>query len=200
MKKIPVIVVAIVVAVALRAFFLEGFRIISSSMEPGLLLGDLVFVSKLTFGLHMPFSNYELVKIRRPERFEVVAFSHPDVSGRTVVKRVVATENDKVSIVNGVLKINDDSAFYRTLSGEIREEIRGASYPVYLDVNTQDFGPVDVPKGHFFVLGDNRVESRDSRHWGPIPFSLLKGKVSIVWLSLDTNGHMRSERLGLRVE
>jgi len=179
-------VLATFCALAVRLFFVEDFRISSDSMAPNLLPGDLVFVYKPEFNLRLPFSSLELIRFRRPRRSEVVAFSLPGRGLETFVKRVIGIEGDRVELRKGVLYIN----------GQIENEAyrlkRASSYE-------KDYGPVEVPAGYFFALGDNRSESIDSRTWGPVPYSCLKGLVKVVWLSLNSTGRVRNERVGLRV-
>ena len=189
------------VALSIRLFVIEDFRIFSDSMSPTLLSGDLIFVTKSAFNLRLPFSSYEVLKIRRPRRGEVVAFSLPDHGWETYVKRVVAIEGDEVSIRDGQLLINGNRVGLQQgedASSHVQWESieTGLSYPIVWDRSQiPNYGPVQVPQGHYFVLGDNRVKSVDSRSWGPIPYSCLKGKVSLIWLSLGPEG-LRRDRIG----
>lgn len=190
------------VALVLRFFLVEDFRVFSDSMSPNLLSGDLIFVNKASFNIRLPFSSYEVLKIRRPVRGEVVAFTLPDHANETYVKRVIANEGDEVLIRNGVLSINGKAVDFKP--SEIQathtrwEMLEGGSGPyavVWEPSNTTNYGPVLVPQGHFFVLGDNRLKSVDSRSWGPVPYSCLKGKVSLIWLSIGSEG-LRQDRIG----
>jgi signal peptidase I len=206
-------VAATVFALLIRLFLLEDFRIASPSMYPSLITGDLVFVSKFDFNLHLPFSTYEIVRFRSPRRSEIVAFSLPDRGRETYVKRVVAVEGDKVAIQKGVLIINGVPVRYRSFSGTViqpsdkklhltwEETEPGIKYPIQIADRDpgKDYGPVDVPTGHFFALGDNRTESNDSRVWGPIPYSCLNGRVALIWLSLNPQGGLRKGRSGIWV-
>lgn len=198
--------VATLVALAFRFVLLEDFRISSESMYPTLYHGDLVFVSKSAFNVRLPFTTYQLFTVRQPKRGEVVAFSLPESLLDTFVKRVVALEGDNVSIVDGVLKVNNVPAEYQQANegseGKIwMEQNPWAKYPVRLDRSKKiQYGPVDVPKDHFFALGDNREDSVDSRTWGPIPLSCLKGRVALVWLSVKPAGGLARDRIGLWVQ
>jgi signal peptidase I len=210
-------VVATVIALSVRLLFLENYHIISNSMLPNLLSGDIVFVNKMAFNFRLPFSSYELVKFKRPIRSEVIAFSLPDRGIDTFVKRVVAIEGDRVEIKNGKLFINNAPVSYAPVSETRQRDLAALSSPEggewllehppqgnpYLiqfeKTPTEHYGPVDVPKNHFFAMGDNRNDSIDSRVWGPVPYSCLKGKVGVVWWSTDPSGIFRRNRTAMRV-
>lgn len=201
-KYIRVFFWATCVALGIRFFLIEDYRIFSDSMSPNLLSGDLIFVSKASYNIRLPFSSYEMLKLRRPRRGEVVAFTLPDHTAETYVKRVVANEGDEVSLREGILWVNGKKVEYTegvTQAAHTRWERSDTSatpYPVVWEPERiANYGPVQVPQGHFFVLGDNRVKSVDSRSWGPVPYSCLKGKVSLIWLSLGPEG-MRRDRMG----
>jgi len=187
-----------VTALVLRLFVLEDYRISSDSMKPSLLSGDLVLVSKSAFNLRFPFTSFELMRIGVPERSDIVAFTVPDKGMETYIKRVIAVAGDRVEIKNGLLWVNNLPASYfpTEQSGVLLESLQGGkNHQVELGEMTQyNYGPVDVPKDHFFALGDNRFESIDSRVWGPVPYSCLKGRVALVWLSVGEKGSLRPQR------
>ncbi|MFM8269398.1 MAG: signal peptidase I [Pseudomonadota bacterium] len=172
--------VATLTALTVRLFIVEDFRISSNSMSPNLLKGDLILVSKSAFNLRLPFSSFELFRTGKPNRSDIVAFSVPEQGTDTYVKRIVALGGDRVEIKDGVLWINGEMA-------------QGENLPKDEKV-LADYGPVDIPADHFFALGDNRSDSVDSRVWGPIPYSCLKGKVALVWLSVSGSGSLRPNR------
>lgn len=187
---IKVFFIATITALFVRGFFIENYRIASNSMAPTLPVGELIFVSKSAFSIKLPFSSYELVKFSRPRRSDIVAFSLPQYGNVTHVKRVVAIAGDRVEIKDGNLYINGKPSHYDELNSPVRrlastegsiqlEKVSGSSsYPIQIErKNLPNYGPVDVPANHFFVLGDNRSDSIDSRTWGPVPYSCLKGKV-----------------------
>jgi len=202
--SIKIFLVATVVALSLRLFVIEGYRVVSDSMTPVLAWGDFVLVSKFSYSLKVPFSDYEIIKIRKPSHGEVVAFSLPDIRGAVYVKRVVALEGERVEIKDGQLTIQRTPAEHRTLSdgaldGSFVEERIGNSHWFTVRITPEakyHYGPVDVPPGHFFVLGDNRSDSRDSRVWGPVPFSSLKGRANFIWLSLTRTTGLQWDRMG----
>ncbi len=199
-------------ALMFRLFVVEDYRIVSNSMFPTLLVGDLTFVSKSAFNIRVPFSSYEVIKFDRPGRGEIVAFTLPDKGVDTFVKRVVGIEGDKIQVKNHQLLVNgqplqySDSPMGTTLhpidKTKFILETNPAKIAYTIQVNESvlnDYGPVDVPKGHFFAMGDNRGDSVDSRMWGPVPYSCLKGRLAMVWLSLTENGAIRFSRFGTLV-
>ena len=190
-------------ALLLRLWVIESYRVVSESMAPTLLTGDLIMVSKPNFSLRFPFSTYEIMKFRGPIRGELVAFSLPEHPIETFVKRVIAIEGDRVSIENGTLRLNGQPSDYRVdeLQANGYEETVGENHYKILQSPemVKDYGPIDIPKNHFFVLGDNRNDSVDSRTWGPIPRSCLNGKIHLVWFSLKKDTGVRKERTLLKV-
>ncbi len=204
-----VFMVALVVALGVRVFLLEDYRITSVSMAPNLMTGDLVFVSKSAFNLKLPFSAYELFRFRSPRRGEVIAFNLPGRGSDTYVKRVVAVEGDRLQIKKGEIFLNN--AFVKYRKTEVPAALRQVASPPLTQVWESlgegeehlirpdpkgEYGPIDIPKGTFFALGDNRPESLDGRSWGPVPLTALKGRVSYIWLSVDPKGSLRPGRAG----
>ena len=187
---IKLFVIATASALFVRLFVVENYRIASNSMFPNLKTGELIFVAKSAFSIKLPLSSYEVFKVARPKRSDIVAFSLPQKGETTHVKRVVAIAGDRVEIREGNLFVNDKPSDYQQMNSEVRglasaesklelEQVEGSQpYQVQMDRQMMaNYGPIDVPTNHFFVLGDNRVESIDSRTWGPVPYSCLKGKV-----------------------
>ncbi len=185
------IVIALVLAFLIRTFVVQAFKIPSGSMEPTLEIGDHILVNKFIYGIKIPFTSVRLFPLEKPKRGDVVVFIYPLDPKKDFIKRVVAVEGDTVQIVNKKLLIN---------GAEVPEP-----YAVYNDeiifpgeVQKRDnFGPITVPKGSLFVLGDNRDRSLDSRFWGFVPIEDLRGKAFIIywsWNSQETS--IRWHRIG----
>jgi signal peptidase I len=182
--------VTILLVLLFRAFVAEAYVIPSGSMEPTLLVGDRLIANKAAFGLRVPWTTWRLLEGRAPQRGEVVIFLDPKGSGETLIKRVVAVAGETVSYREGRLHVNGAPLKRRHINGApgdvllFRETLDDTSYTIFqrADGLSADFAPVKVPRGHVFVLGDNRDDSNDSRYWGPLPLTHLKGKaLAVIW-------------------
>lgn len=185
------IIIALVLALVIRTFVIQAFKIPSGSMEPTLEIGDHLLVNKFIYGIKIPFTSINLFPWKSPQRGDVIVFIYPLDPGKDFIKRVVGVGGDTVSIVNKKLYINgveapDPHAVYRensVLLGELQK----------LD----NFGPVTVPKESLFVLGDNRDHSFDSRFWGFVPLKDVLGKAfTIYWSWNSQRSLVRWNRLG----
>ncbi|MCJ7497707.1 MAG: signal peptidase I [candidate division Zixibacteria bacterium] len=169
---IEVIVLAILIAFILRTFVVQAYKIPSSSMEDSLLGGDFILVNKLYYHYKEPRSG------------EIIVFKYPLNPSKDMVKRVVATEGQTVEIINKIVYVDGKIVPDPLLTKHIDPRI----LPV--DYSTRDnFGPAQVPAGHLFVLGDNRDDSQDSRDWGFLDMSYIKGKAIIVYWSWAIDPH-----------
>jgi signal peptidase I len=152
------IVIAILIALFIRAFIVQAFKIPSSSMEPTLLVGDHILVNKFIYGIRLPYTNIKFFQYKKPKRGDIIVFIFPKDRSKDFIKRVIGTEGDKVDIVGKNIYINDkviDDPW-----GDYRDGMRNLS-------TNGKFEHVDrVPDGHLFVMGDNRDNSQDSRFWG----------------------------------
>jgi len=185
------ILIALLLALFIRAFFIQAYKIPSGSMIPTLLIGDYLLVNKITFGLKNPIKDDFFYLRRLPERQEIVVFTYPVDKKVDFIKRVIGLPGDKVQIINKKVYVNDkplNEPYARWTDPEV--------YP--RDVSPRDnFGPIEVPDGHLFVLGDNRDQSYDSRFWSFVPIKYLKGSALIIYFSWDSeNGRIRFERVG----
>lgn len=186
------IVIALFLALVIRAFVVQAFSIPSGSMKPTLLIGDYLLVNKFIYGIRNPFNNEVIIPISEPQRGDIVVFVYPQDPSKDYIKRVVGVEGDRIQIINKTLYVN----------GQI-VETPGAVHtdPVILnqpdDPPRDNFGPAIVPGDHLFVMGDNRDYSYDSRFWGFVPLNALRGKAFIIYWSWDKEHHWpRWNRLG----
>jgi signal peptidase I len=185
------IVVALVLALLIRTFVVQAFKIPSGSMEPTLEIGDHILVNKFIYGIKIPFTHLSFGAWTQPKRGEVIVFIYPLEPEKDFIKRVIGVPGDTVRIVNKKLYINgaeaqDPHAVYKEdtlLPGDAQKR--------------DNFGPITVPPGKIFVLGDNRDRSLDSRFWGFVPLEDVKGKAFIIYWSWDRQEtNVRWKRLG----
>ena len=185
------IIIALALALVIRAFVVQAFKIPSGSMEPTLEIGDHLLVNKFIYGIKIPFTSIKLFPLKSPQRGDVIVFIYPPEPDKDFIKRVIGVGGDTVSMVNKKLYINgveipDPHAVYREntiLLGDVQK----------LD----NFGPVTVPEGNLFVMGDNRDHSFDSRFWGFVPLKDVLGKAfGIYWSWNSHESTVRWNRLG----
>ena len=173
------ICVAILLALFIRTFVVQAFKIPSGSMLPTLLIGDHLLVNKFIYGIRVPFTGKVVIPIKSPERGDVVVFRFPKDRSIDYIKRVVGTPGDKVEIKDKKVFINgkpiiESHAHFST------------SAVLKADENPRDnFGPIVVPEQHIFVMGDNRDNSYDSRFWGFVDQKDVLGKAFILYWSWD---------------
>lgn len=174
------IIVAVILALIIRTFFVQAFKIPSGSMEDTLLIGDHLLVSKFLYGTKIPFTDTKILKIRDPKRGDVVVFEYPEDPSKDFIKRIVGTPGD---VVEG----KDKKVFVNGKLYENPHEIHKEQEIIPKAQNPRDtFGPVTVPADSYFVMGDNRDRSYDSRFWGFVKSSKLKGKAFIKYWSWDS--------------
>ena len=192
----------ILVVLLLRSFIVEPFRIPSGSMEPTLLPGDFILVNKFAYGLRLPVLNTKIFDSGEPQRGDVVVFRYPEDPTIAYIKRVVGLPGDNLEYRNKQLYVNGEPMPQVKLPAgngaaangfEPRQETLGTVSHT-IQVRRGDDLPwgYKVPEGHYFVMGDNRDNSRDSRFWGPLPEANLIGKAFLIWMNWDCitfNGH-----------
>jgi signal peptidase I len=197
--------VAVLVALLLRAFVVEAFKIPSGSMIPTLEVGDHIFVNKFIYGLRIPWTHLKFLEMRKPRRGEVIVFVYPQDESKDFIKRIIAVEGDTIAVDHNRVILNGkpiqrkelpgpcaypdaeegSSHWERRTCSAFMEELDGIQYRVIQDsVHTAgDRQPIHIPPGHVFVMGDNRDNSHDSRFWGTVPDANIKGKAMIIWWS-----------------
>ena len=176
-EYIEAFAIAIVLALIIRAFVVQAFKIPSGSMEPTLLVGDHILVNKFIYGIMVPFTGIKFFDYRKPKRGEVIVFIYPKDQSKDFIKRVIGVESDKILIQDKKLYINDE--LYNDPYGVYNEHtiIPGHIQP------RDNFGPVVVPEGSLFVMGDNRDRSADSRFWGFVTLNKVRGKAFLIYWS-----------------
>ncbi|GAB6064413.1 signal peptidase I [Deferrisoma palaeochoriense] len=194
-EKIPeyaeALVVAILLAVAIRGAVVQAFKIPSGSMLPTLQIGDHLLVNKFLYGIRIPYTDKRILRIRPPKRGDIVVFAYPVDDTKDFIKRIIGEPGDTVEIRDKKIFIN----------GKAIEDPWGVHVdPLTLPEGFErrdNFGPVKVPPGSYFVMGDNRDRSYDSRFWGFVEDARIRGKAFIIYWSWDSERHLpRLGRIG----
>ena len=215
------------IVLILRSFIFEPFRIPSQSMMPNLWVGDFILVNKFSYGVRLPVLNTKVVNTGKPKNGDVAVFRYPVNPSINFIKRVIGTPGDHVVYRNKTLFINGKPMPQEFLghyqgegSGEKmngaflkKENIQGVehnmlivpqkpdlSHMYYSDFFNQGYIDMVVPEGHYFVMGDNRDESHDSRFWGLVPEGNLVGKAFMIWFNWDVGHGLFWERIGNSIE
>ncbi|MFP4351047.1 MAG: signal peptidase I [Thermodesulfobacteriota bacterium] len=190
-ENIEAIAVAIVLALFIRAFVVQAFKIPSGSMQDTLLIGDHILVNKFIYGVKIPFTRQTLIPITDPERGDIIVFKFPEDPDKDFIKRVVGIEGDVIEIQDKTLFVNGEPADYPQAIFKDERVLPGV-------VQTRDnLEPVTVPPGHVFVMGDNRDHSYDSRFWGFVDLDAVKGKAFIIYWSWNKDDYdVRWRRIG----
>jgi len=203
------------IVLILRSFIVEPFKIPSASMMPTLLIGDFILVNKYDYGIRLPVLNTKIIENKTPERGDIVVFRYPVDPSIPFIKRIVGLPGDKFKYQDKILTINGDPVEqveigdYRAVgSGKMMD---GAMLNIELLENAEHeilrmpLRPSQnvegiVPKGHYFVLGDNRDNSKDSRYWGYVPDENLVGRAFMIWMNWDSkNGGVDWKRIGTMI-
>jgi len=174
------LIVAILIALFIRTFVVQAFKIPSSSMEPTLLVGDYILVNKFICGIRIPYTGTKFFQLKKPQRGDVIVFIFPLDPSKDFIKRVIGTAGEKVQIIHNKIYIDD------RLIDDPWGHFQKVGLTGYLQA-MENFGPVVVPKDSLFVLGDNRDNSEDSRFWGFLNVNAVLGKAFIFYFSWDWN-------------
>lgn len=197
------------IVLLLRSFVIEPFRIPSGSLEPTLLVGDFLAVNKFSYGFRLPVWEKKVISVANPKTGEIAVFRWPPDPSFDYIKRVIGVPGDKVSYHNKILTINGQQmkqTFKEYTTDEssgkavakYSENLNGVVHDIYLrpEAPAVDFD-VTVPEGHYFMMGDNRDDSADSRFWGFVADRYLRGKAFIVWMSWNSKtGTIRWSKIG----
>ena len=166
------LIIALLIALFVRAFVVQAFKIPSSSMEPTLLIGDHLLVNKFIYGIRIPLTDKKILQFSEPQRGDVIVFIPPHERNKDFIKRVIGLPGDKVEVKGREIYINDT----------LIEDPWGVYLP---PENSKDFGPEVVPPDSLFVMGDNRNNSQDSRYWRFASLNDVRGKAFIMYWSWD---------------
>jgi signal peptidase I len=206
----------------LRSFLVEPFRIPSGSMMPTLLIGDFILVNKFSYGIRLPVANKKIIEIGEPERGDVVVFRYPEDPAIPFIKRVVGLPGDKITYndtnktlyINGKLIEQEVIGRYMGVGSgsgmtgreHRKENLTGVEHDILVKFEINPYssfgrGEWVVPEKHYFVLGDNRDNSKDSRFWGFVPEENLIGKAFFIWMNWDlANGGVSAQRIGTQIK
>jgi len=180
-ENVEAILIAVIIALFIRTFVVQAFKIPSGSMKPTLQVGDHILVNKFIYGVKIPYLSSVVLPVKDPQRGDIVVFKFPVDPRKDFIKRVIAVPGDVVEIrdktifING-RRVNHDYGVFsdpRTIAGNLKPR--------------DNLGPITVPKDALFVMGDNRDESFDSRFWGFVPIRDVSGKAFIIYWSWDSD-------------
>ena len=190
-ENIEAIIVAIILALFIRTFIVQAFKIPSGSMKETLQIGDHILVNKFIYGVKIPFLRTTIIEVKKPKRNEIVVFKFPEDPGKDFIKRVIGVAGDVVEHRDKKVYVNNepvDDIFGMYTDPHI---FPGSFQP------RDNFGPVTVPPDSLFVMGDNRDHSYDSRWWGFVNLKAVQGKAFMIYWSWDKdNFGVRWDRIG----
>jgi signal peptidase I len=190
-ENIEALIMAILLALFIRAFIVQAFKIPSGSMENTLQIGDHILVNKFIYGIKLPFTGIPIIQYKKPQRGDIVVFKFSQEPKKDFIKRTIGITGDVIEIRNKEVYVN--------------KKRLEQNYAIYTDLHIipkamqprDNFGPVTVPEDSIFVMGDNRDHSYDSRFWGFVDLKDVKGKAFIIYWSWDNdNFGVRWGRIG----
>ena len=190
-ENIEAILVAILIALVIRTFVVQAFKIPSGSMKQTLQIGDHILVNKFIFGVKIPYWNKTIIPLKSPQRGDIIVFKYPVDPNKDFIKRVVGVAGDIIESRDKQLYLNHKP---------VNHDYGVHTDPHIMSGNNKprdNFGPITVPPHSLFVMGDNRDESYDSRFWGFVDLKAVNGKAFIIYWSWDKlNFGVRWNRLG----
>ena len=183
--------VALILALVIRSFVLQAFKIPSESMVKTLLVGDHVLASKFSYGIKIPFTHTYIYKGEDPVKGDIIIFEYPNDPSVDYIKRIVGTPGDTIEVRNKQLFRNGEP---------VKESFIRFTEPDRIQPVRDNFGPVTVPADKYFVMGDNRDNSMDSRFWGFVDRSAIRAKAWRIYWSWGGLGDIRWDRIGKAVQ
>jgi len=200
------LIIAFILAFIIRSFVIQAFKIPSGSMLPTLKIGDHLLVNKFIYGVHLPFTDIEIVPVSNPEFQDIVVFEYPEDQSKDFIKRVVGVPGDTIRIKDGRL-IRNGKRVKEPYTKYVNDQRKQEKYPAEhwpphkFDPRARDnLGPIEVPQEQYFVMGDNRDESYDSRFWGFVDSKDILGEAWIIYWSWHSLFDIRFSRIGDLVE
>lgn len=185
------IIIAILIAAFIRTFVVQAFKIPSGSMKPTLEIGDHILVNKFSYGVKLPYLRSTIIPLGQPQRGDIAVFIYPEDKTKDFIKRVIAVGGDTVEVRNKKVFINAQA-----VDDPHGVHVEDIIYPRSIQ-RRDNMGPVTVPEGTIFVMGDNRDQSYDSRFWGFVKLEDVIGKAFIIYFSWDSdNSGVRWNRIG----
>jgi len=202
----------VLIVLLLRSFLFEPFRIPSGSMMPTLLIGDFILVNKFSYGVRLPVLNTKIIELGEPKRGDIVVFRFPKQPTVDYIKRVIGLPGDRIAYFDKKLYVNGQPIPQTSLGSyqgvgqgtnmtgaeHLQENLQGVEHSILIHHGASSVEDVFVvPQGQYFVMGDNRDNSNDSRYWGTVPEANLVGNAFFIWMNWDfENGGIAFNRLG----
>ena len=201
-KEVRPMLILAAILFSIRSSLADWNPVPTGSMKPTIVEGDGIFVNKLAYDLKVPFTTWHIAQWSNPQRGDIVVFFSPH-DGKRLVKRVIGLPGDTIELRNNVLVLNGRPVEYKSISEKllqdvslgdlasndyVSEELPDVPHAIAANPNLpskRDFGPVTVPADHYFMMGDNRDNSFDSRYYGPVPRSQIVGRATCVVISVD---------------
>lgn len=189
-EYVEAILTALILALIIRAYIIQAFKIPSGSMIPTLLIGDHILVNKFIYGTTIPLTDKKILVWENPEKGDIIVFKYPENPKKDFIKRVIATGGDVIEEKDKTVYVNG-KALIEPYAHHFDRSIRsGGNDP------RDNFGPITVAHDKLFVMGDNRDQSYDSRYWGFVDLKDIRGKALIIYWSWDPDNWLRFNRIG----
>jgi signal peptidase I len=197
-ENIEAVIIAVIIAMFIRTFIVQAFKIPSGSMLETLQIGDHILVNKFIYGVKIPFTDGKvLVSVKDPKKGDIVVFEFPVDPSKDFIKRVIATEGDTIEIIKKNIYVNNKLVQGEKFAVYEDNRIYPWNYPFLEKAQRDNLRKMTIPENKLFVMGDNRDNSHDSRFWGFVDLKSIKGKAFIIYWSWDKNEFgVRWKRIG----